>query len=124
MELPSVYLFLRHFLAFLLVVVIFRAFVSPVSRVPTLEAPFFLHQLVSFIDRQSVDVHCIRITFLSGEVIFSLRGSLLPGVPSSLFYCPIHLVKLVVECCRPFVPITNGLEWRFEFHQFKCQHPG
>jgi hypothetical protein len=107
MQLPSVYLLLRHFLAFLLVV-FFWAFVSPVSRVPTLEAPSFLHQLVAFLDCQSVNVHCIQIMFLLGKVILSLWGLFLPGVPSGLFYSLVHLVKPVVNRCCPLVSVVGG----------------
>jgi hypothetical protein len=80
-ELPSVHLLLRHFLGLLVVVVVFRAFVSPVSCVPTPKTPSFFQQLVALIDRQSVDVHGIRIMFLSGEVKLSLGGFLFPKVP-------------------------------------------
>jgi hypothetical protein len=120
---PSLHLLFRHFFAFLLVV-IFCVSVSPVSRVPTLEAPSFFHQLVLFVDHQSVDVHRIWISFFSREVVFLLRGSLCPGVSSSSFYCPVHLVEPVVNHCCPFVPIINGLEWGFESHQLECQTPG
>jgi hypothetical protein len=107
MELSAIHLLLKHFLAFLLVIVVFRAFVSPVSCVPTFGAPSFFHQLVLFFNRQSVDIHRIWITFLSGEVILLLRGSLLPRVLSGSFYYSIHLVKSVVECSCPFVVVKQ-----------------
>jgi hypothetical protein len=80
-----------------------------VSHVPTLKTPSFLHQLVALINRQSVDVHGIQITFLLEEVILSLWGLLLPGVSPSLFNCSIHLIELVVKSCRPFIPAVIRL---------------
>jgi hypothetical protein len=124
MELSSIHLLFRHFLAFLLVVIVFRAFVSPVSCVPTSKRCSFFHQLVLFVDHQSVDVHGIWVTFFLGEVILLLWGLLLPGVLPGLFYRLIHLVESVVECCCPLVPVVNGLEWCLEFHQLEHQGPG
>jgi hypothetical protein len=100
------------------------ASVSPVSHVSTLEAPSFLHQLVLFVDCQSVDIHHIRITFFSGEVVLPLCGLLLPGVFPHSFNGSVHLVKLVVNRCCPFVPVVDGLEWGLKFHQLECQAPG
>jgi hypothetical protein len=124
MKLPSVHLFFRHFFAFFLVVVFFWAFISPVSRVPTLEAPSFLHQLISFVNCQSINIHHIWITFLSGEVILWLWGFLLPGVPPRSFNSPVHLMKPVVNHRCPLIPVVDGLEWGLKSHQLECQSPG
>jgi hypothetical protein len=124
MKLPSVHLLLRHFLAFLLIVFLFWAFVSPVSCVSTLEAPSFFHQLVSFFDRQSVDIHHIRISFPSWEIILLLWGFVLPTSSLCLFNSSIDLGMSVIQFGCPLVPVVNGLEWSFEFHQLEHQTPG
>jgi hypothetical protein len=74
MELPSIHLLLGHFLGLLFVVVVFGAFVSLVSHVPTPKTPSFFQQLVMLIDRQSVNEHGIWVMFLSGKVVFLLWG--------------------------------------------------
>jgi hypothetical protein len=66
MELLSVYLLLSFFFGlFFLVFFVFRAFVSLVSGVLALEAPSFLHQLVLFVDCQSVNVHSVQVPFFT-----------------------------------------------------------
>jgi hypothetical protein len=65
MKLPSVYLLFRHFFAFLLFVVVFGAFVSPVSSPSASKTLSFFQELVSLLDRQSVNIHCVRVTFPS-----------------------------------------------------------
>jgi hypothetical protein len=64
MEFSSIHLLLRLlFSLFLLVIFIFRAFVSPVSGVPIFEAPSFLHQLVLPVNCQSVNIHSVQVPF-------------------------------------------------------------
>jgi hypothetical protein len=116
MELPSVHLLFRHFLVFLLIVV-FRALVSPVSSPLASETLSFFQELVSLLDRQSVDVHHVRVSFPSWEVKFLLWGFIFPTRRSSgLFHCPVNLGVFVVEFSRPLVPVGNGLEWCFQSH--------
>jgi hypothetical protein len=90
MEFLSVHLLLRLFFnLFLLVVFVFGAFVSPVSSVPAFEAPSFFHQLVLFVERQSVNVHSIWVPFPAWEVIFSLWNFLLASGSPGSFNCSL-----------------------------------
>jgi hypothetical protein len=123
-KLPSVHLLLRHFLAFLLVVVFLRAFVSPVSSHPASKTLSFFQEFVSLFNRQSVDVHGIWITFLLWEVIFLLWGFVFPTSSSCSFYGSIDLGMFMIQFGGPLIPVSNGLEWCFQFHQLECQAPG
>jgi hypothetical protein len=113
MELPSIHLLFRRFFCLLLVVVIFRAFISPVSSPLASKTLSFFQELVLLSNRQSVDVHRIWVMFPLGEVKFLLWGFVFP-TRSSLcsFYGPIDLRMLVIQCGCPLVPVGNGLEWR------------
>jgi hypothetical protein len=114
MELPSVHLLFRHFVAFLLVVVVFGALVGPVSSFPASEALSFPQELVSLFDRQSIDVHRIRVPFSSWEIKFLLWGFVFPTRSSSgSFHGSIDLVMFVIQLGRPLAPVVNGLEWCF-----------
>jgi hypothetical protein len=125
MELPSVHFLLRHFFAFLLVVFVFGAFVSPVSSSSASETLSFFQELVSLFNRQSVDVHRIRISFPSWEVKLLLWGFVFPTRRSSgSFHRLVNLGVSVVEFCRLLVPVGNGFKWRFQSHQLECKAPG
>jgi hypothetical protein len=114
MELPSIHLLFRYFFAFLLFVVVFGAFVSPVSSPSASETLSFFQELVSLFDRQSVDVQRIRISFLLWEVIFLLWGFVFPTRRSSgSFYGSIDLGVFMIQFGRPLVPVGDGLEWCF-----------
>jgi hypothetical protein len=117
MELPSVYLLFRHFLGLLLlVIVIFRAFVSTVSCVPTPKTPSFFQQLVALIDCQSVDIHGVWVTFPSRKIKLLLGGFLLSsGTPCS-FDGLCDLVVFMIQCGHLLVPVGNGLEQCFQLH--------
>jgi hypothetical protein len=123
-KLPPVHLLFRHFLAFFLVLFFFGAFVSLVSCVPTLEAPSFFYQLVSFFDHQSVDVHSIRISFPSWEIVLLLWGFVFPTSSSCSFNSLIDLGMSVIQFGCPLIPVSNGFEWSFKFHQLERQTPG
>jgi hypothetical protein len=123
MKLPSVHLS-RHFLAFLLFVIFFRAFVSPVSSLSASETLSFFQELVSLFDRQSIDIHVIQITFSSWEVIFLLWDFVFSSSSSCLFYGSIDLGMFMIQFGRPVIPVGNDLEWCFQFHQLECQAPG
>jgi hypothetical protein len=113
-ELPSVHLLFRHFFALLLFVVVFGAFISPVSSPLASETLSFFQELVSLLDRQSVDVHRIRVPFSSWEIKFLLWGFVFPTRGSSgSFHRLVNLGMSVVEFGRPLVPVGNGFEWRF-----------
>jgi hypothetical protein len=112
MELPSVHLFLRHFLALLLFVIVFGALVGPVSSPSASETLSFFQEIVSLFNRQSVDVHRIWISFLSWEIKFLLWGFVFPTTRSSgSFYGSIDLGMFVIQLGRPLVPVVNGPEW-------------
>ena len=84
----------------------FRTFVCLVAGLLAFEAPSFFHQLCSFVKCQSVDVHCIRIPFLSGE-IESWCWFLWNVLPCP-FYCSLRLVVLVVQSDGPGVPVVES----------------
>jgi hypothetical protein len=112
MELPSIHLLFRHFIAFLLVVVVFGALVGPVSSSSASETLSFFQELVSLFNRQSVDVHRIRVSFPSWEIKLLLWGFVFPtGRSSGSFYGSIDLGVFVIQLGRPLVPIVNGFEW-------------
>jgi hypothetical protein len=111
-KLPSVHLLFWHFFAFLLFVIVFGAFISPVSSPPASETLSFFQELVSLFNRQSVDVHRIRVSFPSWEIKFLLWGFVFPTRRSlGSFYGLIDLGMFVIQLSCPLVPVVNGLEW-------------
>jgi hypothetical protein len=112
MKLSSVHLLSRHFLAFLLFVIVFGAFVSPVSSPSASETLSFFQELVSLLDRQSVNVHRIRVSFPSWEIKLLLWGFVFPtGRSLGSFNGSVDLGMFVIQLGRPLVPVVNGLEW-------------
>ena len=105
-ELFSVHLFLRYFSLFSFLLTLLRAVVRSVASVSALETSAFLHQFCSFVEHQSVDVHRIWVSFLSGEVKFLLGFSLLE-IPLSSLYGTFRFVPLMVVLHRPVKPIIN-----------------
>ena len=67
-KLFSIHLLFQLFSLLSFVLCFFRTFVCSVAGLPAFEAPSFLHQLGSFIEHQSVDVHHVQVSFLPRKI--------------------------------------------------------
>ena len=67
-KLLAIHPLLWFFFLLSFVLCFFRTFVCLVAGLPAFEALSFFHQLGSFVEHQSVDVHCVQVSFLPRKI--------------------------------------------------------
>ena len=98
----------------LVILVPLWTFFSKVSSSWAYETFSFFHKVVSFGNRERVDVHCIRCSLWSREVKSSSAGRIVLLCSCSFSFPSndtIHLLPLMMKFDGPFVPINQSLWW-------------